>query len=83
MYGGLGGSGIAATCKNAKVCAEYVTCLSIFNVISGSSDIRPQSAWQAGDPLDSLRHLVRLDFPGALARDLASPLPVRLVLKDN
>lgn len=41
--------------------------LSIINIISGSSRIRLKSAWQAGDPLINLRHLVRLKFHGALA----------------
>lgn len=57
--------------------------LSIINVINDSSLIRLQSAWQGRDPLDPLRHLVRLKFHGALARDLASPISARLSLRDN
>lgn len=42
-----------------------------------------RSAWQTGDPLNHLRHLVRLKIDGALARDLASPISARLTLRDN
>lgn len=70
---------------NANVFTEHDLCnvLSIINIISSSSRIRLQSAWQAGDPLSNLRHLVRLKFHSALARDLASPILARLILIDN
>lgn len=62
-------------------CVIYHLCNILF--ISGSSGIRLQPSWPAGDPLKYLRHLVRLSFLGALARDLASPISASLAPKDN
>lgn len=68
----------------AKVCTKHDLCNVLPTLlVAAVHALGLRSAWQTGDPLNHLRHLVRLKFHGALARDLASLILVRLTLRDN